>query len=289
MRTLPPRQQCGPGVVGIGERFPKYDRLDYHGRLSGLGVMVNYGDGNLVDVPADVAAAYWAGTPLPSQYTPLLQPAYQPGSYGTPDPSAPAPGGSAGSYTPFAPAPWPPQDTDQIAALGIPCLPPDWPGGSSGYYSTGSQAVPAPCTSWSPQALMTTTGEPLSAYGVMIGPNGQLVPNTNLPDVVYGGPGGGIAFQPGGAIIGTSGGSGSGPGGIYTPADMSGGNVLRPPSTQQTVTPQTMTAGGTGVSNAGSALTGGVPTEVTSWVKDNWVLIAAIAGGLILLPMLTKR
>lgn len=267
---------------------------------AGLGVMINIGDGTLVDVPADQAAAYWATGAAPpgvtlTPVTPYGQAPIAPLPVG-----GAAPGGSAPDYSPFSPAPWPPQDTNQIAALGIPCLPPDWPGAGSGYYNSGSSPVPAACTSLSADQLTRTTGEPLSAYGVApCSPGSQQLCSSGqangmpLPSVIYGGPGGGIAFQPGGAIISGGGGGGSGPSGIQTPADISTSrpsNVLTPPTQARTVTPQSMTNGGTGTPNQGSGLTQQQQVDpfagftLPQWLKDDWIYIAGAVLGVMLLP-----
>jgi hypothetical protein len=131
----------------------------------------------------------------------------------------------------------------------------------------------------------------------------------NLPSVVYGGPGGGISFTPGGGLNPQNPGQiGSGPGGIQTPADMtrtsSPPNVLTPPTQNRTVTPGTMTAGGTGVPNQGSGIVNNYYTSgagggtgggtggpdpfagftLPQWLKDDWVYIAAALVGVMLLP-----
>lgn len=256
---------------------------------AGLGVMINTGGGNLVDVPQADAEAFWAsGTPPPgvtiAPFVPYGQAPIAAIPFG-----APAPGGSAPGYSPSSPAPWPPQDTDQIKALGIPCLPPDWPGAGSGYYTSGGAGVPAACTSLTVDQLTRTTGMPTTAYGVRPCAPGsqQLCVDGALPSVVYGGPGGGIAFTPGGALGPGGSGKGSGPGGIYTPQDMATAappNVLTPPTQKQTVTPQSLANGGTGTPNQGPALDPFAGFVLPTWLKDDWVYIAGAVLGVMLLP-----
>ncbi len=260
---------------------------------AGLGVMINTGGGNLVDVPADQAAAFWAtGTPPPGVTLAPVVPYGQAPIAPLPT-GGPAPGGGAPGYSPSAPAPWPPQDTDQIKALGIPCLPPDWPGAGSGYYNSGGSSVPAECTSLSADQLTRITGHDPSTYGVTPCAPGsqQLCVQGNLPSVVYGGPGGGIAFKPGGGIVGSGGGGGavvgSGPGGIQTPADMVATpppNVLAPPTQNKTVTQQSLTNGGTAVPNQGPALDPFAGFTMPDWLKNDWVYIAGAILGVMLLP-----
>jgi hypothetical protein len=88
---------------------------------------------------------------------------------------------------------------------------------------------------------------------------------------------------------------------VSTPVITSGGggNVLTPPANTPAVSPgtvqQNQTGSGTALGPTGTVDTstssdvviGGV--DVTSWIEDNWVLIAVAAGGLILLSTMGSK
>lgn len=126
--TLEHSQGAIGGLRGLGSMMPNFVLQSYNPG-TGLGTLVNVGTGELVDVPADVAKAYWEGTQLPNQYLPAgpppdttpKNPAYVAPAFSLPvgyQPPAP--------YTPINPAPWPPTDPLEIHNLGFDCVPIDW-------------------------------------------------------------------------------------------------------------------------------------------------------------------
>lgn len=191
------------------------------------------------------------------------------------------PCGAAGGcdYGPFNAAPWPPKDPCAIANLGFSQIPYDWPDINSGYYA-GVPKCPdgtpmsktAPCPGKLVPSPVQGTGAYSQQLAAVVG--GSAYSTQVVNRIPPSSPTNPLNAPPVNRTL--------------TPAAQT--NVLAPPAGSSNLTPGSVEStrnqsAGQDMGNNGG---GGGASDITQWLKDNWILVAAGVGALILLPQLMK-
>ena len=179
---------------------------------------------------------------------------------GLPAPNVPTP-----QYGSFNPAPWPPRDTSIIAASNVACLPPDWPAPNSGYYNTGTAPIPPACSSLGPGQVSFVNAPP----------NG-LVSSSPVVQPIHPAPQINVITPPGNSQSSVN------------PNNLTNGaNSLN-------TSPGNINSTSSGNSNNSNSNTDTTDTTNTNdqaitWLKENWVLLAAGVAAVVLLPSMLKN
>lgn len=283
-------------------------------RLGSVGVMVNTGGGTLVDMSAADAAAFWA-RPTPGMM-PIPGIVNPDGSVGASGGWTSMPGFTQASLAPQPPVPPPTQGymslapgmgqpvwnqtlseylAGRVQATGTICLSqPTNPDCVGGVADMANQAIdfchvhPDSPGCGNPAGTAASFAAQLADYKARLAAyNANPSSQTGIP--VYLNPGGGGPMMgggsPGGSAFGGNALNNSAPVNTYVPTSQMQNNPLAPPM-QNPALPSGSLVRNTGASGdmTGNNGGGGGESDITAWLKDNWILIAAGVGAVVLLP-----